>query len=101
VAGLSALTPLPFLFLCELSFPIVSLEMFFLPTLVLKSKRIHISFREFIKLTFHFKTEAVLQIVSFILCWGMNSQYNNMKPATSQYYVLHPITNKLNGQLVM
>jgi hypothetical protein len=26
----------------------------------------------------------------------MNIQKNNMKPATSQYYVWHPITNKLN-----
>jgi hypothetical protein len=53
-------------------------------------------FREFIKYTFQFLIDAVNHITNFILCWGMNIQNNYMKPATSKYYVWHPVTNKLN-----
>jgi hypothetical protein len=35
-------------------------------------------FREFIEPTFHFLVEAVLHIISIILCWGMNVQNNDM-----------------------
>jgi hypothetical protein len=45
---------------------------------------------------FQFLAEAVLHIVNFILCRGTIIQNNDMKPATSQYYVWHAITNKLN-----
>jgi hypothetical protein len=31
--------------------------------------------------------EAVLHIISFVMCWSMNIQNNGMKPVTSQYYV--------------
>jgi hypothetical protein len=40
-------------------------------------------FREFIEHTFYFLVEAVLQNVTFILCWGMNVQNNDIRPATS------------------
>jgi hypothetical protein len=53
-------------------------------------------FTEFIKYTFQFLIEAVFHNINFILCWGMNIQNNNMKPATSQYYVWYPITSKIN-----
>jgi hypothetical protein len=45
---------------------------------------------------FQFLVEVVLDINIFILCWGTNVQNNDMTPATSQYYVWDPITNKLN-----
>jgi hypothetical protein len=51
------------------------------------------AFREFINHKFQFLVEDYFDIVSFILCWGMNVQNNDMKPATSY---LHAITNKLN-----
>jgi hypothetical protein len=56
-----------------------------LPTLALKSlNRIFIwHFGEFVKHTFQFLVEAVLRIISFILCWGMNVQSNDMTLATS------------------
>jgi hypothetical protein len=44
-------------------------------------------FTEFIAYTFQFHIEAGFHIINFILCSGMNIQNNNMKPATSQYYV--------------
>jgi hypothetical protein len=37
-------------------------------------------FREFIKHTFQFLVEAVLHIISFIFCWSMNVQNNDMTP---------------------
>jgi hypothetical protein len=37
-----------------------------------------------------------LRSYSFILCWDLNIQNNNMKPLTSQYYVWHPIINRLH-----
>jgi hypothetical protein len=45
-------------------------------------------FRELIEHPFQFLIEAVLHIIIFILCWGMNVQNNDMTPATSQYYVM-------------
>jgi hypothetical protein len=51
--------------------------------------------REFIEYTFQFLKEAVFHKISFILRWGMNIQNNDMTPATSQYYVRHPITIKV------
>jgi hypothetical protein len=36
--------------------------------------------RELIEYTFQFLIETVLHIINFILCWGMNIQYNDMKP---------------------
>jgi hypothetical protein len=53
-------------------------------------------FKELVEYTFQFLMEAIFHIISFILCWGMNIQNNNMKLVTSQYYVWLPITNKLN-----
>jgi hypothetical protein len=61
----------------------------------ISQQNFHVVFREFVEYTFQFLIEAVFHIISFILCWGMNIQ-NNMKPVTSQYYVWHPIINKLN-----
>jgi hypothetical protein len=50
----------------------------------------------FIEHTVTLLLEAVLHIMTFILCWGMNIHNNDVTPATSQYHVRHPITNKLN-----
>jgi hypothetical protein len=49
---------------------IVALEMFYLPTLALKSpnKTFYIALNEFIEHTFKFLVEAVLHIISFIIC---------------------------------
>jgi hypothetical protein len=55
----------------------------------------HMVFREFIEYTFQFPIEAVLHIINFILFWVMNTHNNDMKPVTSQYYIWHPISNKL------
>jgi hypothetical protein len=44
-------------------------------------------FKEFIKHMFQCLVEAVLDIISFIFCWSMNVQNNDMTSATSQYYV--------------
>jgi hypothetical protein len=71
VSKFTTLTPLSLLISCKHSFRFVCLKTSSLPTLSFKS-------------------------LSFIHCWGMNIQYNNMKPATCQYYVWQPITNKLN-----
>jgi hypothetical protein len=68
---------------CKLSFQIVGLKMFSLPTLILKShnQKNHMVFREFIQ-QFQLLIEAVLHIINFIFRWDMNIQ-NNMPPATS------------------
>jgi hypothetical protein len=49
-------------------------------------------FREFIKHTFF--VEGTFHI-SFILCWSMSIQNNDISAVTSQYYMRHPVTNKL------
>jgi hypothetical protein len=42
-------------------------------------------FKEFIEYSLQFLIEAVFHIISFILCWGMNIQNNDMKPATAYH----------------
>jgi hypothetical protein len=37
-------------------------------------------FREFIKHTFQFLVEDVFHFISFIFCWSMNVQNNDMRP---------------------
>jgi hypothetical protein len=54
----------------------------------------HMVFREFIKHTFHFLIEAVLHIISFILCWDMNVQNNDMTPVIT-YDILSVINSTL------
>jgi hypothetical protein len=44
------------------------------------------------KYKFQFLAEAVLLIINFILRWDTYIQ-NNITPATSSYYVQHPVTN--------
>jgi hypothetical protein len=98
VAKFINLTPLALLISCELSFSIVGLKMSSLPTLALKSpSRIFLWYLGNLSNTrSEFLVEAVLSIISFIFCSSMNVQNNDITPATSQYYVWHPITNKLN-----
>jgi hypothetical protein len=51
-------------------------------------------FREFIKHTFQFLVEAVLHIISFIFCWSMNVQNNDMTPGPlSIMYDILSLTN--------
>jgi hypothetical protein len=40
-------------------------------------------FGEFIEHTFQFLIEAILHIINFIFCWGMNVQSNDMTKVTS------------------
>jgi hypothetical protein len=49
-------------------------------------------FKEFIEYTFQFLVEAVLHI-SFIFCWGMNVQNNDIKSAPYSCYLCHPSIN--------
>jgi hypothetical protein len=49
VAKLTTQTPLPLLFSCRLSFPTVGLKIFSLPTLALKSNKIHVKLQELIE----------------------------------------------------
>jgi hypothetical protein len=53
----------------------------------ISQQNFHMVFGEFIEYTFQFLIEADFHIISFVHYWGMNVQNNNMKPATSQYYV--------------
>jgi hypothetical protein len=50
-------------------------------------------FWEFIKHTFQYLIEAVLHIISFIFCWSMNVQNNDMTPLTVWHH-LKEISNK-------
>jgi hypothetical protein len=75
----TTLTALSLLISCELSFPIFGLKMPSLPTLALN---FYVVFRELIEHTFQFLVEAVLNIISLILRWGVNVQHN-VTPATS------------------
>jgi hypothetical protein len=43
----------------------------------------HMIFREFIEHTVEFYIETVFHIITFILCWSMNVQNNDMTAATS------------------
>jgi hypothetical protein len=43
----------------------------------------HAVLREMIEYTFFLLIKAVLRIINFILCWGMNIQNNVIIPATS------------------
>jgi hypothetical protein len=84
VTKFTNLTPLSLLISCKLLLPTVDLKMSYFPTLALKSpKNVHILFKVFIEHTFQFLVEAVLYIISFILCCSMNVQNNDMTPATS------------------
>jgi hypothetical protein len=52
----------------------------------------HVIFKEFIEYAFKFVIEAVFHIISFILCWGMNIQNNNILTCLSEgrrYYATH------------
>jgi hypothetical protein len=40
--------------------------------------------------TFQFLVEAVFHIISFILCWGMNVQNNDMSPMKSYHWETPP-----------
>jgi hypothetical protein len=78
------LTPLSLLIHCKLSFPIVSLKISSLPTLTLKSpNRIFMWYLGNLSNMFQLLIEVVLHIISFIFCWSMNVQNNDMTPATS------------------
>jgi hypothetical protein len=55
-------------------------------------KSCHILFREFIEYTFQFLLETDLQIINFILYWGMNVQNDDL----TLLVVQRPITAKLN-----
>jgi hypothetical protein len=98
VAKFTTLTPLSLVISCKLSLPNCQFKNVFSAyfSIEISQQNFHMVFREFIEYTFQFLTEAIFHIISFILCSGMNIQNNNMKPATSQYYVWHPIMNKLN-----
>jgi hypothetical protein len=68
-----------------------------LPTLAMKSpSKIFMIFRELIENTFKFLVEAVLYVINFILCWGMNVQNNDMnrRPLTIMYDILS-LTNSI------
>jgi hypothetical protein len=84
LAKFTHLTPLSLVILYKLSFPIVGLKS--LPSLLW----------QFNKHVFQFLIADVLHIISFIFCWGMNIQNNDITSASSLYYLLHPITTTLN-----
>jgi hypothetical protein len=87
VAEFITLTPLSLLILCKLSFPIVGLNMFALPTLALKyPNKIIIWYLGNLSNIHSNSSYKLLHIIHVILYWDMNVQ-NDMKPVTSQYDV--------------
>jgi hypothetical protein len=66
VGKFTTLTSLSSLVLCKLSFPVVG---------------------NFSNTRSDFVIEAVLRIINFSLCLGMNVQNNDVAPLTTKYYV--------------
>jgi hypothetical protein len=74
----------PEIFRCGKVLPIVGLKMSSLPVLALNLlTKFSCGIKKFIRHTFQVLIEAVLHIISFILCWGMNVQNNDLTPTTS------------------
>ena len=93
----ATLTPLSLLCWCKLSFPMVGLKIPFLQNFALKShNRIFILyFRKWLKKNLQFLIKLSFWVITFLLCWYMWMQNNDVTPVTSQHYIWHPITNKL------
>ena len=43
----------------------------------------------------YFLIKTVFWIITFLLTWCMDTQNNDITPATFQNYIWHPIANKL------
>jgi hypothetical protein len=52
--------------------------------------------KKLIKYILRLPIEAPFFIISFIFCWVMHIQKNNITPATSRYFILLPTINELN-----
>jgi hypothetical protein len=72
LAKFTTLIPLSLQILCKFSFRNICWKMSFLRTFALKYPN-----------TFQFFVEAAHHVIDFILCWSMNVQNNDIKPATS------------------
>jgi hypothetical protein len=82
--------------LFTLSFSVVKLKMSFLHTLALNSNRIvvwHLRNLLNTSSSSQWKLPFIHSVLSSVGAWTQN---NDTKPATSQYYVWHPVTNKRN-----
>ena len=96
VAKFTILTPFSLLSWCRLSFPIIGLKIFSLPTFALKSPNTIFMWYlgKWSKNLFYFLTKSVFRIITFLLSCCMHIQ-SNITPVTSQNYIWHPIANKL------
>jgi len=95
VAEFTILTPLPLLSWSRLSFPVVSLKMYFFPTFTLKSPNSIVMWYlgSYRKLT-TFPQKTVFWFNTFLLTWCMRSQNKAITPTISHSYKWYSVTNK-------
>ena len=80
---------------CRLSFPVIGLKIFSLPTFLLKScfKIVYGTWGNYRKPTL-IPIKTVFWIITFLLIQCMHIQNSDITPVTTQNYIWHPITNK-------
>jgi hypothetical protein len=96
VAKCTILTQLSLLYWCIHSFKNVVLKLISIPNFCLKIwENLRVLFGRAIKHDQILKKKSFLWIITFLLSGCMHIQNNDILPATSQRYILHPVATKL------